>query len=54
MKNKPTYTTGWVDQALRLGRRLLLEGALSITEAAHRLAVSPPAAHRLSVTHLAR
>jgi len=47
MKNKPPYAIESVDHALRLAQLLLLEGALSVTEAAHRLAVSPSTAHRL-------
>lgn len=54
MKNKPPYAIGSRDRALCLAQLLLLDGALSVTEAAYRLAVSPSTAHRLSLTHLAR
>lgn len=47
MKNKPPYAIESVDNALRLAQLLLLDGALSVTEAARHLAVSPSTAHRL-------
>jgi IclR family transcriptional regulator, acetate operon repressor len=47
MKNNPPYAIESVDHALRLAQTLLLEGTLSVTEAAHRLSVSPSTAHRL-------
>ena len=47
MKNKPQYAIESVDNALRLAQLLLLDGTLSVTEAARHLAVSPSTAHRL-------
>ena len=47
MKNKPPYAIESVDNALRLAQLLLLDGTLSVTEAARHLAVSPSTAHRL-------
>ncbi len=47
MKNKPPYAIESVDNALRLAQLLLLDGTLSVTEAARHLSVSPSTAHRL-------
>jgi IclR family transcriptional regulator, acetate operon repressor len=47
VKNKPPYAIESVDNALRLAQLLLLDGTLSVTEAARHLAVSPSTAHRL-------
>lgn len=47
MKNKPPYAIESVDNALRLAQLLLLDGSLSVTEAARHLSVSPSTAHRL-------
>ena len=52
--NTPPYAIGSRDHGLRLAQLLLFEGALSVTRAEYRVAVSPSTAHRLSLTRLAR
>jgi DNA-binding IclR family transcriptional regulator len=47
MKNRPTYSIGSVDNALRLAQLLQQEGPMRVTDAAERLGVSPSTAHRL-------
>jgi hypothetical protein len=46
MKNKPPYAIESVDHALRLAQLLLLEGAMSVTNVAHRrVSLAMPSAH---------
>lgn len=47
VKNKPAYSIGSVDHALRLAVLLQQEGPLGVTDAASRLGVARSTAHRL-------
>lgn len=47
LKRRPVYAVASVDNALRIATWLQLEGALTVSEAAARLAVAPSTAHRL-------
>ena len=47
MKNKPTYSIGSVDHALRLAVLLQHEGPMRVSEVADRLEVARSTAHRL-------
>lgn len=47
VKNRPVYAIDSVDNALLLAQLLVLEGPMRVTDAAHRLGVSPSTAHRL-------
>ncbi|WP_433323773.1 IclR family transcriptional regulator [Spirillospora sp. CA-294931] len=47
MRNRPAYAIGSVDHALRLAALLRREGPMRAGEAAERLGVSEPTAHRL-------
>ncbi|MGH3627179.1 MAG: IclR family transcriptional regulator [Sciscionella sp.] len=47
MKNKPTYSIGSVDHALRLAVLLQQEGPLGVSDAASHLGVARSTAHRL-------
>ena len=46
-KQRPSYAIASVDNALRVATWLQLEGSLTVSEAAVRLAVAPSTAHRL-------
>lgn len=46
-KQRPAYAIASVDNALRIATWLQLEGSLTVSEAAARLAVAPSTAHRL-------
>lgn len=46
-KQRPSYAVASVDNALRIATWLQLEGTLTVSEAAVRLAVAPSTAHRL-------
>jgi IclR family acetate operon transcriptional repressor len=50
MKNKPTYSVGSVDHALRLAVLLQHEGPMRVSEAAERLDIARSTAHRLLST----
>lgn len=47
MKNMPSYPITSVDNALRLSRLLLLEGSLSVSEAATAIGIARSTAHRI-------
>ncbi|WP_340539036.1 IclR family transcriptional regulator [Nocardioides sp. GXZ039] len=49
-KAPPAYVVTSVDNALRIATMLQLEGALTVTEIAHRIGVAPSTAHRLLAT----
>lgn len=46
-EQRPSYAIASVDNALRIATWLQLEGSLTVSEAAVRLAVAPSTAHRL-------
>lgn len=47
MKNSPNYPITSVDNALRLSRHLILQGSMSVSEAAESVGVARSTAHRL-------
>lgn len=47
MKNAPNYPIASVDNALQLSRLLILEGSLSVSEAARILGIARSTAHRI-------